>query len=142
MYILIALHSRTTYLYPFLNQFLQERSSLGTLQAICCQVINGLLVLTHVLNIIIEAYQLFFTLGREKSQQWGNALVVSGVFDTSQLQKFTKILPEFFVILDIKIVPLLNASRKNTKGKNALISSYLFVLTFRKILNHVKCFSY
>lgn len=89
-----------TYFKIFFSKSLQERCVLSTCHTVSSYVIDILLFRFHVLNILVQAYQLILTLGREKSKQWTQTLVVFTVFNATQFHVFAEVLPEFIIILE------------------------------------------
>ena len=57
-----CLREKNSNLDVLLNQLLQERSGLGTLQAVSGQIVDSLLILAHVLHIVVQAYQILLAL--------------------------------------------------------------------------------
>ena len=90
------------YFKILLKKSLKERCIPSTAHAVSSNVIDILLLRFHVLNILIQANHLILTLGREEPKQWCKTLMIFTIFYASQLQMFSKILPECLIILQCK----------------------------------------
>ena len=93
----------STYFNIFLDQLLQERSSLCTLETICSDVVDCLLTFRHALYILIKTYRISLIFRRVEAQQWGKALVIPCVLNATKLNKLAKALPKLLIILHNKL---------------------------------------
>ena len=93
----------STYFNIFLDQLLQERSSLCTLETICSDVVDCLLTFRHALYILIKTYRISLIFRRVEAQQWGKALVIPCVLNATKLNKLAKALPKLLIILQNKL---------------------------------------
>lgn len=88
-----------TYFKVLLKKSLQEGCVLSTCHTVSSHIIDILLFRFHVFNILVQADQLIHTLGREKSKQWSNTLVIFTIFNATQFQVLAKVFPKPVIIL-------------------------------------------
>lgn len=88
-----------TYFEILLKKFFQEWCIACAFYTIRSNVIDTLLLRFHVLKIFIQTDHHILTLGREKSKQWSNTLMIFTIFNATQFQMLSKIFEELFIIL-------------------------------------------